>query len=171
MNHKNVAAAIYMAALCAQSVYAQELEAPPEQDQSEVARELAALLAWRLGPEAVFEWCKDADPEGNAARSKEVTGWLTRNADLIKQVDERVAEVIPLVYSPPPGVDAIPAVHAQIKSILHEGLVEGKSPEELKTNCQAEAKHDNPRWANPGMRHVQQSLAVLYDWKFRLEKK
>jgi hypothetical protein len=154
-----------------QSHAQQPQEPDPGQDQSEIARELASLLAWRLGPEAVEQWCRDADPEGHAARSTAVKNWLARNADLIKQVDERVAEVVPLVYSPPPGVEATPAVRAQIKSILHEALVEGKTPEELKTNCQGEAKPENPRWANSGMRHVQQSLAVLYDWKIQLEKK
>lgn len=150
---------------------AQEAEPPPEPEQNEIARELASMLAWRLGPEAVEEWCGKADPEGHAALAKAVKDWLGRNADLIRQVDERVAEIVPLVYEPPPGAEAVPAIHKQIRSILHEALVEGKSAEELKANCQAESKPDNPRFANSGMRTVHQSLAVLYDWKIRLEKK
>jgi hypothetical protein len=163
--------ALFLAALLAPVAFAQEGESAPEREEHEVARELASLLAWRLGPEAVKDWCREVDPEGHAALDKAVKDWLARNTDLIRQVDVRVAEIVPLVYSPPPGVDAVPAVHAQIRSILHEALVEGKSPAELRTHCQAESKPDNPRLANSGMRTVHQSLAVLYDWKIRLEKK
>ncbi len=157
--------------LLAQTVSAQDAEPASPLDRNEVARELGSLLAWRMGPESVEEWCRKVDPEGNAARAKAVKEWKTRNADLIKQVDERVAEVVPLVYEPPAGEEPVAAVHKQIKAIMHEDMVEKSSAEELRQNCQAEAKPDNPRWKHSSVREVQQALAALYDWKVQLEKK
>ena len=37
-------------------------------DKQEVAQELGAVLAWRLGPEAVEEKCRSADPAGAETR-------------------------------------------------------------------------------------------------------
>lgn len=140
-------------------------------DEQEVAQELAAVLAWRLGPEAVEEWCKEPDPEGHAVRAQAVKAWLEKNAELIKSVDERVAEVVPLIYRAPPGADAVQSVRGQVKEILFEALLQGKSAEEAKRVCKQEADAANPRWSNQRMREVQQSLAALYDWKIRLEPK
>ena len=55
-------------------------------------QDLGAVLAWRLGPEAIEERCQAADPEGVAIRKKAASDWLDKNADLIRQVDVRVAE-------------------------------------------------------------------------------
>ena len=59
-------------------------------------QDLGAVLAWRLGPEAIEERCQAADPEGLAIRKKAASDWLDKNADLIRQVDVRVAEVVAL---------------------------------------------------------------------------
>src|SRR6187399_1667763 len=55
-------------------------------DMHEVARELGAVLAWRLGPESVEEQCRSADPAGVAIRKKALKDWLDKNAPLIKDV-------------------------------------------------------------------------------------
>jgi hypothetical protein len=139
--------------------------------KQEIAREIGLVLAWRLGPEAVEERCRVVDPEGIAARQSANKTWLDENAALIEAVDTRVAQVVPLVYSPPPDVDAVAAVRAQVTAILLEPMFNGRTPEEMKKVCQAEAEPSNPRLANPGMREVQLSLAVLYDWNVKHQGK
>ncbi|HEU4779871.1 MAG TPA: glycoside hydrolase family 5 protein [Steroidobacteraceae bacterium] len=136
-----------------------------EASRKEVARELGAVLAWRLGPESVEESCKARDPDGAEVRAKALKGWLDKNARLIEAVDARVAEVVPLAFAAPNNVDAIQAVHAQVKEIVLESMFAQKSTDESKAICKAEADPANPRWNNSGMPHIQQSLAALYDWK------
>jgi hypothetical protein len=138
-----------------------------DDDKEEVARELGAVLAWRLGPEAVEQACRGIHPEGIEARSKAVRAWLAKNAELIAAVDARVAEVVPLAFSPPPGVDAVVAVTAQVRRIVLEPMLENRNREESRKICEAEAGADNPRWTNSGVREVQMSLAALYDFKMR----
>ncbi len=139
--------------------------------EQEVAREIGAVLAWRLGPETVEEACKNLDPDGAATRKKALTGWLDKNAALIKSVDARVAEVVPLFYSPPPDVDAVQAIRKQVKGILLESMFEQKTPEESAAICKAESDPASSRWNSSGMPHVQQSLATLFDWQTAQHKK
>ena len=83
--------------------------------KQQVARDLGAILAWRLGPEAVEERCRVEDPEGIEARKKSLQAWLDKNAALIKSVDERAAEVVPLAYPVRANVDAVTLVRAQAR--------------------------------------------------------
>jgi hypothetical protein len=136
-------------------------------DKQEVGRELGSALAWRLGPEAVEEACRAIDPAGAEARAKALKAWLEKNATLIKEVDTRVAEVVPLAYPTPADVDVVQAVRGQVKKIVLEPLLSGRPPEEAVAICKAEADADNPRWKSNGMPHVQEALAALYDWKIQ----
>lgn len=134
-------------------------------DQQTMMQDLGAVLAWRLGPEAIEERCQAADPDGAAIRKKALQDWLDKNADLIKQVDARVGEVVPLAYPPKNGVDNTPRVRARIKAILLEEIFSGKSADEVATICKAEANPGSPRWNHNGMPQVPTSLAALYDWQ------
>ena len=136
-------------------------------DAKEVGRELGSALAWRLGPEAVEEACRTVDPDGAEARRKALKAWLEKNAALIKQVDTRVAEVVPLAYPSPANVDAVQAVRAQVKQILLEPMFSGRTPEETTAICKAESDPANSRWTSNGLPHVQAALAALYDWKIQ----
>jgi hypothetical protein len=140
-------------------------------DMHEVARELGAVLAWRLGPESVEERCRSADPEGVKIRKKALDDWLEKNAALIREVDDRVAEVVPLAYPSASNVDNTPRVRAKIKEILLEEVFSGKTAEESTAICKAEANPASPRWNNSGMPQVPTSLAALYDWKTSLGAK
>jgi hypothetical protein len=133
--------------------------------EQEVAREIGAVLAWRLGPEAVEEACQGLDPGGAEARKKALANWLDKNDALIRTVDARVAEVVPLIYSPPPKVDAVQAVRKQVKEILLEPMLADKTTEEVIAICKAEADPAGRRWNDPGMPHVQLALATLSDWQ------
>ena len=133
--------------------------------KQQVARDIGAILAWRLGPEAVEERCRAEDPEGTEVRRKSLQAWLDKNSALIKAVDTRTAEVVPLAYPVPPNVDGAKLVSAQVKKILLEELTAGKTPEQLQAICKAEANPASPRWNSNGIPHVQQSLAALYDWQ------
>jgi hypothetical protein len=134
--------------------------------EKEAARDMGAVRAWRLGPEAVEEQCRSADPEGNESRKKALQAWLDKNARLISAVDERVAEVAPLVVPPSKKADAVGAVRGQVKAILLEAIFAG-TPDQAAAFCKDEANPASPRWTNNGMPHVQNSLAALYDWKIR----
>jgi hypothetical protein len=136
-------------------------------DKQEVGRELGAALAWRLGPEAVERACRSADPAGAEARAKALKTWLEKNAALIKEVDERVAEVVPLAYPAPANVDAVEAVRGQVRKIILEPMLSASSPGDVVAICKAEADPANPRWKNNGMPHVREALAALYDWKMQ----
>jgi hypothetical protein len=141
-----------------------------DDEEKDAAREIGAALAWRLGPEAVEERCQSSDPEGTEVRKNALKGWLEKNAALIKAVDARVAEVVPLLYKPPANVDAVEAVRTQVKAILLESIFEGKDAAASTALCKEEANPAGPRWNNPGMPHVQESLAALYDWKIKQGK-
>ena len=142
---------------------AQEVD---EKDGKEVARDLGAVLAWRIGPEAVEERCQGVDPGGNEARKNALNAWLGKNAALINQVDTRVAEVAPLMVPPAKKDVAVEAVQGQVKKILLDAIFSG-TPEESMAFCKGEANPASPRWNNIGMPQVQNSLAALYDWKIR----
>jgi hypothetical protein len=141
-----------------------------DDEEKDVAREIGAVLAWRLGPEAVAERCQSSDPDGTEVRKNALKVWLEKNDALIKAVDARVAEVVPLIYKPPANVDAVQAVRAQVRSILLESIFEGKDASASTAICKEEANPTSPRWNNPGMPHVQESLAALYDWKTKQAK-
>jgi len=136
-----------------------------ESDQQAVAQDIGAVLAWRLGPECIEERCRSADPEGAETRRKALNDWLEKNAERIKEVDTRVAEVVPLVFKSSTGADNTPRVRAQIKAILLEEVFSGKTPEESVAICKAEANPASPRWNNNGMPQIAMSLAALYDWQ------
>ncbi len=138
--------------------------------KNEVARDLGAVLAWRLGPEAVESHCLSADPDGAEARRKALQAWLDKNDALIKQVDARIAEVVPLIYPSRSGVEAIAGIRAQVKSMLLEDSFSGKTPEESAAICREERNPASPRWNNSGMPQVPASLAALYDWKIERAK-
>jgi hypothetical protein len=140
-------------------------------EEQEVAREVGAVLSWRLGPESVEEWCRSADPEGVEVRKAALQNWLRKNDAQIKAVDARVAEVVPLLFPPSKSAVAVEAIQGQVKEILHDSLLKGKSADEVRAFCKAEADPKRPRWNNPGMPHVQLSLAALYDLKIRLGEK
>jgi hypothetical protein len=140
-------------------------------DKQAMVRELGAVLAWRLGPELVQEQCESADPAGVEIRKKALKDWLEKNAELIKQVDARVAEVVPLAFPSTGGVDNTTRIRAQIKALLLEETFSGKSAEESMAICKAEANPASPRWNNNGMPQVPTSLAALYDWKVSQGKK
>jgi hypothetical protein len=136
-----------------------------DSDKQEVGRELGSALAWRLGPEAVERACRSADPGGAEFRAKALKTWLEKNAALIKEVDERVAEIVPLAYPSRANVDAVEAVRGQVRKIILEPMLSANSPEDVVAICKAEADPANPRWKNNGMPHVKEALAALYDWK------
>jgi hypothetical protein len=140
-------------------------------DTQDVAQEIGAVLAWRLGPEAVEEWCRSADPEGAEIRKQALQTWLKVNEARIKAVDSRIAEVVPLVFTEAPKASAIQTVHEQVKSLLFESLFQGKSPGEVRDLCKAEADPASSRWNNTGMPKVQLSLAALYDWQVTRTRK
>jgi hypothetical protein len=128
-------------------------------------QELGAVLAWRLGPEAIEGWCRKADPDGAEARKAALNAWREKNEARIKMVDARVAEVVPLLKLPLAEGDPVQAVRMQIEMMLLESTFASKSPEETKAFCQTEADPARPRWNDTGMPHIQQSLAALYDWQ------
>ena len=137
-------------------------------DDLEMVREVGAVLAWRLGPEAVEEKCRSDDPGGTEIRKKALKAWLDKNAPLIQEVDARVAEVVPLAYPPSKKmVDPVQAVSTQVKAMFLESIFEGKSPEESAGICRQLADPANPRWHNPGRPNVDMALATLYDWKIK----
>lgn len=134
-------------------------------DQNEVGQEIGAVLAWRLGPEAVEEWCQQADPDGVAIRKEALQGWLKANDGRIAAVDSRVAEIVPLVFPQAPKADVVREVRAQVKALIYESIFEGKTPAEMTAICKADADPARPRWNDTGMPKLQLSLAALYDWQ------
>ena len=133
-------------------------------DRQMVIQDLGAVLAWRLGPEAIEARCRDADPDGAAARKAALDSWRRKNDERIRAVEARAAEVVPLLKLPLADGDPLQAVHMQIEMMILESNFAGKSPEETRTFCKAEADPARPRWNDTGMPHIQQSLAALYDW-------
>ena len=158
-------------AILAGCLFAPAFARAEEVDKQAAARDLGAVLAWRLGPELVEEHCQSADPAGVEVRKKALKNWLEKNAALIKEVDDRVAEVVPLAYPSTTGADNTPRVRAKIRAILLEEIFSGKTAEETTAICKVEANLASPRWNNSGMPQVPASLAALYDWKATLGAK
>jgi hypothetical protein len=138
-----------------------------EATAQEAGKELGAILAWRLGPEAIEERCRDADPEGAQVRKEALNTWLAKNDPLIKAVDSRVAEIVPQIQRSSAAGDPVLAVREQVRKIFIESVFAGKSPEETTALCKNEANPAHPRWNHNGLPHVRQSLAALDDWKIR----
>jgi hypothetical protein len=76
-----------------------------EATAQEAGKELGAILGWRLGPEAIEERCRDADPEGAQVRKEALDAWLAKNDPLIKAVDSRVAGIVPQIQRASAGSD------------------------------------------------------------------
>lgn len=139
-------------------------------DPDEAGRDIGAVLAWRLAPELFEERCRDVDPAGAEARKKALATWQTRNAALIKTVDERVAEVVPLAYPSANPAETIARMHAHVKKLLLETTSAPGDEKHLETACKEAANPANPRWGMNGVPQTQNSLAALYDWKMQKEK-
>jgi len=140
-------------------------------NEQQVVQDLGAVLAWRMGPEAIEEHCRSADPEGVDARKAALKSWLDKNDALIKAVDSRVAEVAPMLNPNAKGDAMEQAIRAQVKAMLLDDVFAEKGPNEVQGICKAEADPASPRWNNPGMPAVPESLAALYDWKTTRDKK
>jgi hypothetical protein len=142
-----------------------------EATAQEAGKELGAILAWRLGPEAIEERCRAADPEGAQVRKEALNAWMAKNDLLIKAVDSRVAAIIPQIQRASPGADPVLAVREQVRQIFLESVFAEKSPEESAALCKSEANPAHPRWNHNGLPHVRQSLAALDDWEIRRNSK
>jgi hypothetical protein len=138
---------------------------------ADVVQDLGAVLGWRLGPQIVEEQCRDVDPEGADARRKLLQDWLDKNAAQVQAVDARVAEIAPLLNPNANGVEMVKAMRQQVGLIVQESIFQGKKGDDIKDICKKETDPANPRWKDSGMPDVQESLAAMYDWKIRHEKK
>jgi len=105
------------------------------------------------------------DAEGVAARDKLLQDWQSKNGELIKSVDSRVAEIAQMLDPKTPPDVLVASLHRQVGKLVVEATFAEKSGDEARALCQAETDPTKPRWKNTGMRGVQQSLAALYDWK------
>jgi len=132
---------------------------------SGVIKDLGAALGRRLGPEAIVEHCRSIDVNGVAARDKLLANWRELNDDLIRAVDSRVAEVVPLLDPKTPADALIASLHEQVGKLLVESTFEGKSDEEARAICKSEADASAPRWKIDDEKRLQQSLARLHQWK------
>lgn len=130
-----------------------------------VARDLGAVLGWRLGPETVVAHCRGVDAGGVAARDKLLADWNSQNDALIKAVDARVAEVVSLLDSKTSPEALIASLREQVSQLVIEATFSGKTADEARALCETETDPSRPRWKNAGIRGVRQSLAALYDWK------
>jgi hypothetical protein len=119
-------------------------------------RDVGAVLGWRLAPETLEERCRELDPPGTDARRKALKAWLATNDERIREVDSRVAEVVPLLFEPA-NPNALDDVRQQVKKMLIESVTPGA--------CQAARDPKSRTWTSNGMPHVAESLAALYDWK------
>jgi hypothetical protein len=158
--------AVVLAAVCATA----SLSAVADDAQQELARDLGAVLAWRLGPLAVEQKCRELDPAGNEIRAQALKSWSDKNAQLISAVDARVLEVVPFIQSEAKPDEAARLVGQQVSDILLEAIFDGKTAEESKVICQTEANPLSARWNSNGRPHVQESLAALYDWVTQQKK-
>ena len=130
-----------------------------DEDQEEAFRDIGAVLGWRLAPEALEERCRAADPDGAAVRKQALDTWRKKNDALIRQVDSRIADVVPLLIKDKPGADAVRAVREQVKHMLLESVTEAV--------CVSERDPASTSWTSNGVPHVPESLAALYDWQVR----
>ena len=130
-----------------------------DEDQEEALRDIGAVLGWRLGPETLEEYCRTADPDGVAARETALATWLKKNDALIRQVDSRIAEVVPILFKGQESADPVRDIRSQVKSLLLENA--------SASVCVAERDPASTSWTSNGVPHVPESLAALYDWQIR----
>jgi hypothetical protein len=143
------------------------LRAQQGEENAELARELGAMLAWRLSPGVVEEKCRHADPDNNAVRVQALKSWQDRNAKTIAAVDDRVHEVM-VRLQPAEKVDAaVNQVVSQVRGLIIEEIFAKAGPEQTRAICKAESDPAGSRWNINGTLQVQQSLAALYDWLAR----
>jgi len=142
-----------------------------DDEAADVGRDIGALLGWRLGPEELEERCRDADPDGAKIRADALKTWQQKNDARIKQVDERVSEVVALLGQPGSKEDTLATVRAQVKGIFLDNVFGGKSAAQVTELCRAEADPNSVTWTSNGMPAIQQSLAELYDWKMKQQAK
>jgi hypothetical protein len=163
MHVRKLLAPFFLGCLClAGRAYASE---------GDIGREIGAVLGWRLGPEALEERCREADPAGVEVRAAALKAWQEKNKARLQQVDERVAEILPMLELPAADGDPVHAVREQVKAIFIEHVFSGKNPEQVAALCRAEADPKSVTWNSTGMPHIQMSLAALYDWKVKQEAK
>jgi hypothetical protein len=144
------------------AVIALGVSAPPvhaDADKEEAFRDIGAVLGWRLAPETLEEHCRAVDPDGVDVRKKSLDTWLQKNDALIRQVDSRVAEVVPIIFKDRPAADPVKQVREQVKRMLIETLSESV--------CKAERDPASTSWTSNGVPHVPESLAALQDWQVR----
>lgn len=130
-----------------------------DEDQEEAFRDIGAVLGWRLAPETLEESCRTTDPDGAKIRRQSLQTWLTKNDALIRQVDSRVAEVVPILLKGQESADPVRAVREQVKRMLLESI--------SKSVCESERNPESTSWTSNGVPHVPESLAALYDWQVR----
>ena len=133
----------------------------------EVLQEIGAALAWRLGPETIEEACRSLDPDNGDARKKALDAWRVKNGALIREVDSRVEEVVPVLNPKAPAADSVKAVRTNVKALLLEKHFGELHADQKVQFCKEVSNPADKRWNDNGMPHVQQALAVLYDWKIR----
>ncbi|HTU68325.1 MAG TPA: hypothetical protein VMF52_20450 [Steroidobacteraceae bacterium] len=131
--------------------------APARADDAEAFREIGAVLGWRLAAPTLEANCRVLDPGGAAVRKKSLETWTSKNAALIKSVDDRVAEVVPLLLAGENTAHPVADVEDHVRTMLLESL----TPE----ICKAERDPSRHTWTNNGLPHVQEALAALYDWQ------
>lgn len=128
-------------------------------DQQEAFRDIGAVLGWRLTPGTIEEYCRNVDPDGADARKQSLDTWRRKNDALIRQVDARVADVVPILFKDQPAADPERQIREQVKRMLIENLSESV--------CKAERDPASTSWTSNGVPHVPESLAALYDWQIR----
>ena len=133
----------------------------------EVLQEIGAALAWRLGPETIEEACRSIDPDNTDARKKALEAWRVKNGALIREVDSRVEEVVPVLNPKAPAADSVKALRSSVKALLLETHFGELGDEQKVQLCKSVSNPADERWNDNGMPHVQQALAVLYDWKMQ----
>ena len=133
----------------------------------EVLQEIGAALAWRLGPETIEEACRSLDPDNGDARKKALDAWRLKNGALIREVDSRVEEVVPVLNPKAPAADSVKALRSSVKALLLETHLGELGDEQKVQFCKSVSNPADERWNDNGMPHVQQALAVLYDWKMQ----
>ena len=138
-----------------------------DEEAALVGREIGAVLGWRLGPEALEERCRGADPDGAKVRADALKSWQQKNDARIRQVDERVAEVVALLGQPGSKEETLATVRAQVKAVFLDNVFGGKNPEQIAALCKAEADPHSTTWTSNGMPQIQVSLAELYDWTMK----
>jgi hypothetical protein len=132
-------------------------------DQEEAFRDIGAVLGWRLSPGTIEEHCRAVDPDGADARKKALDVWLRKNDALIRQVDDRVAGVVPILFKDQSTPNPERRIREQVRRMLIENLSESV--------CKAERDPASTSWTSNGVPHVPESLAALYDWQIRHTKR